>query len=296
MTKIKILTMTLLSTILISTCAYSMAQPQTVMQTKTVVLATDTSQEKTSTVTISTLRDPVDKSFRKMMSGLALYEKHRALAPDSTLRFKLLPRQIDVQMETVSLKVLGDSFSKQIPIASDFTFTLEMDEKAMREDASVRPNRKVGSLTWRAQVRTPGLPDHVYRLGDLRLSCLVGKEAGLISNHGFMGQLISMASDFCNDKNSNYLFFSEKPLFNVVLEAGARSLTIPVDRLYAGRTSVIYDRERLTTCDCQVLVEHSYFLPLGDLSWPNDTLVKIEYMDDALTEKIALVTRTDSKH
>jgi hypothetical protein len=29
-----------------------------------------------------------------------------------------------------------------------------------------------------------------------------------------------------------------------------------------------------------VLVDRTYFLPLGDPSWPDDTRVEFEYMDD----------------
>ena len=32
--------------------------------------------------------------------------------------------------------------------------------------------------------------------------------------------------------------------------------------------------------DCEVLVDRTYFLPLGDRSWPDDTRVEFEYMDD----------------
>ena len=35
----------------------------------------------------------------------------------------------------------------------------------------------------------------------------------------------------------------------------------------------------LPQCDCEVLVDRTYFLPLGDLSWPDDTLIEFEYMD-----------------
>jgi hypothetical protein len=36
----------------------------------------------------------------------------------------------------------------------------------------------------------------------------------------------------------------------------------------------------LPYCDCEVLVDRTYYLPLGDTSWPDDTLVEFEYMDD----------------
>jgi len=35
----------------------------------------------------------------------------------------------------------------------------------------------------------------------------------------------------------------------------------------------------LPDCDCEVLVDRTYFLPLGDRSWPDDTLVEFDYME-----------------
>ena len=35
----------------------------------------------------------------------------------------------------------------------------------------------------------------------------------------------------------------------------------------------------LPYCDCEVLLDRTYFVPLGDPSWPDDTLVEFEYMD-----------------
>jgi hypothetical protein len=32
-------------------------------------------------------------------------------------------------------------------------------------------------------------------------------------------------------------------------------------------------------CDCEVLIDRTYYAPLGDRSWPDDTLLVFEYMD-----------------
>ena len=36
----------------------------------------------------------------------------------------------------------------------------------------------------------------------------------------------------------------------------------------------------LPYCDCEVLVDRTYFLPLGDPSWPDETRVEFEYMSE----------------
>jgi hypothetical protein len=56
---------------------------------------------------------------------------------------------------------------------------------------------------------------------------------------------------------------------------------LPVERLYGGASVDPQWKEDLAYCDCEVLIDRAYFLPLGDASWPDETLVQFEYMDDA---------------
>jgi hypothetical protein len=93
--------------------------------------------------------------------------------------------------------------------------------------------------------------------------------------------LLDKALDFCNETDVPYLFFAERPLFSVTLRAGERSQVISVGRMYAGITHGRTPREDLRYCDCEVLLDRAYVLPLGDRSWPDDTLVEFEYMDQA---------------
>ena len=235
-------------------------------------------------VTSTAVRDPVEKSYRRMIGGMDLFERMHAMAPNATLRYKLLPRRPETNMSNVSVDIIGKTVALPVRVARDHTFTLERDPKAMAEDASVIPNRKSGSMTWRTEIRTPGLPPDTRRLGDLRLECLVGMEAGLVSNgrplFGKIANMLLGAMDYCNQDDTEYLFFAERPVFSVTLVSGARKETLSVDRMYAGATYDTGLKDDLPYCDCQVLVDRTYFLPLGDRSWPDDTLVQFEYMDD----------------
>ena len=52
---------------------------------------------------------------------------------------------------------------------------------------------------------------------------------------------------------------------------------LSVDRLYAGVTTIpgsICLDSRLPA-----LIDRAYFMPLGDSSWPDDTLIELEYME-----------------
>jgi hypothetical protein len=235
-------------------------------------------------VTVLATRDPVDKSYRKMLRGMDVFEKKHAMAPNASLRYKLLPRQRDTNMDGIVLEILGDSFVIRVPLAPDRTFTLERLAKALDEDASVRPNRKADSLTWRTDIRTPGLPPNTRRLGDLRLECHVGMEADLVSNVipviGQISKFLDRMRDYCDKSDAHYYFFAERPLFSVTLVAGSRREILSVDELYAGSSDDPLSKTDLAYCDCQVLLDRTYYMPLGDRSWPDDTLVELEYMDD----------------
>ena len=241
-------------------------------------------QGDTDAVTVTALRNAVDKPYRRMIAGMDLFEKRRHLAPAASLRFKLLPRHRDTDMEEVTLEVIGDSFATPVALAPDRTFALERRPIALKENASVRPNRKAGTMTWRAEIRTPGLPPNTRRLGDLRLECEVGMQAGLISNRrpfpfGWMEELFREGPDYCQRSAPRYLFFADRPVFSVALVSGERREILPVDRLYGGASRDPDWKDDLPYCDCEVLMDRAYFLPLGDRSWSDDTLVEFEYMD-----------------
>jgi hypothetical protein len=231
-------------------------------------------------ITVTSTRDPVDKSYRKMIRAMERFEQEHALAPLATLRFRLLPRSPKVNMKGITLKVVGDHITVPVPVAEDNSFILPRNEQALREDAAVLANRKTTSMTWRAVVMTPGLPNGTRRLGDLRLECLVGMEAGLVSNSsplfGWISNALSTPEQVCNNSDGNFLFFTERPLFSVTLQAGNRTEILPFHMLYAGGDQT---RDMLPFCDCQVLLDRTYYAPIWDRSWPDDTLVSFEYMD-----------------
>ena len=233
-------------------------------------------------VTVTSTRDPVDKSYRKMIRGMERFEREHALAPQATLRFRLLPRSRTVDMQGITLKVVGDHVTVPVPVAADNSFALPRNEQALREDAAVIANRKTTRLTWRAVVTTPGLPAGTRRLGDLRLECLVGMEAGLVSNSsplfGWISNALTTPEQVCNNLDGNFLFFNEQPLFSVTLHAGNRTEVLPFRMLYAGGDQT---PDMLPFCDCQVLLDRTYYAPIWDRSWPDDTLVSFEYMEDA---------------
>ena len=238
-------------------------------------------------VVVRATRDPVDKSYAKMVEGMDTFERMHQLAPNATLRFKLLPRAPDVQMDGIVLKIVGDTFSIPVALAPDNTFALERNQQAIDERAAVILKSKENSVTWRTEVRTPRRPPNVRRLGDLRLECHVGFAAGLLSKNMPVINLVgnvthAVLGDSCNSARSRYIFFADRPLFGVTMRHGTRQEVLSIDELYVGLSFLHRSKFQLSFCDCQSLVDHAYFLPLGDKTWPDDTLVELDYMERAL--------------
>ncbi|MES2759578.1 MAG: hypothetical protein V4693_19575 [Pseudomonadota bacterium] len=233
-------------------------------------------------VTVSTTRDPVDKSYRRMIKGMDRFEREHALAPAATLRFRLLPRLSTAKMTGITLRVAGNNLTLPVPVADDNSFVLPRSEQALREDAAVLANRKTNSMTWRASVHTPGLPEGVRRLGDLRLECKVGMDAGLISNSapifGWLSNMLADTDKTCSSPDGNYLFFAERPIYGVTLRHGARTAALPFKMLYAAGDQTT---ETLPFCDCQVLLDRSYYAPIWDPAWPDDTVLEFDYIGSA---------------
>jgi hypothetical protein len=199
-------------------------------------------------------------------------------------------------MDGVALQIVGERFKAPVAVAADHTFTLARLQKALDEDAVVRSERRAQSMTWRAEIRTPGLPPDTRRLGDLRLECQVGMEAGLVSQYpSVLGRLVDAllgTAAFCNRSYAPYLFFAERPLFSVTLSAGARREVLSVGQMYAAMAHGRTTKADLAHCDCEALLDRAYILPLGDRRWPDDTRVELEYMDAAGADEAALIGST----
>lgn len=234
------------------------------------------------TVSATANRDPAEKSYRSIVKGMDLFEQQRNLSPGSELRFKLLARKRETNMQNIAIEVIGTAISFEVPVAADQTFTLPRNAQALSENAQVVPNRKAQTMTWRADIRTPGLSPGTRRLGDLRLECRVGMASGLVSNSGtLVGRLAGALLDtpaYCDKKIPLYLFFADRALFSVTLVSGTRREVLPISQLYAAASDDPKLGNDLPECDCEVLVDRTYFLPLGDASWPDDTRVQFEYM------------------
>ena len=122
-----------------------------------------------------------------------LLNAERSMSLNGALRFKLLPRRPDTDMKTTEVEVISTTVSFLVAVAPDHNFTLLRNTKAFDEHAQVIPTRKAQSMTWCSDIRTPELPRHIRRLGDLRLECRVDNEAGLISHGNFYQKTVCLS-------------------------------------------------------------------------------------------------------
>src|ERR1700722_237802 len=169
-----------------------------------------------------------EKSYANLRHAMQVFEDNRSLAPQGALRFRVLPWREEAETQGLTLTLRGKTLERPIPVAPDGSFRLDNDPKIEARLVSNRPPR---SLAWRADIRTPGLPPHTRRLGDLRLECkvdLAGAGSDLATGIRTPA-LIALAavSDPCMNHLAGYPWFADYPIFSVTLVSGSRRWVMP---------------------------------------------------------------------
>lgn len=221
-----------------------------------------------------------EKPYRNLLRAMTVFEENRVMAPNAIMRFRVLPWHDEATMRGLTLMLRSKSIRRPITLADDGTFMVEREERAADENARVITNRPPESLAWRVDIRTPGLPPHTRRLGDLRLECkadLSGRGADLattIKTPGFWA--IAAVRDPCTVSTIVWGWFAEEPVFSVTLVSGSRRLTLPSESVYGFHASSMWQHMDWY----EHLRDRSYWVPIWDTSWPDDTLVLLEPMRD----------------
>lgn len=209
-------------------------------------------------VDVQSTRDPDLRPYRTMLRGLDAYADHQRLAPDAPLRFMLLPSTPAARLDGVTLHLSADNLSIPIPLAPDGSFILARDKTAYDANADLVSNRKRASLRWRPDIHTPGLPDNVRRLGDLRLECEIRWAVEQDQLSFVMRNLFKLAGGPCHSSLIHVPFPVVRALVAVQAASGERSAQI------------------------RVTDDHlRYVPPLHDQSWSDDTLLTLTYAGDA---------------
>jgi hypothetical protein len=226
------------------------------------------------------LRDLDQRPYRNLLRAMKVFEDSRATAPQAVMRFKVFPRHAEAVMQGLTMTMWGKTVRRPIALAADSTFVVDVDPVARDENARVITNRPEKTLAWRADIRTPGLAANTRRLGDLRLECKVdaaGAGADLatsIKPPAFWA--IAAVTDPCMVKGVAYAWLADEPVFSVTLVSGSRRYTLPCVGLWGCHVSAMFDLMDWH----DHLRDRTYWLPIWDTSWPDDTLVILDPMRD----------------
>jgi hypothetical protein len=215
------------------------------------------------------------KTLAQLFKAEALFEKHRALAPAAPLRFKVYARTQAETTQALALALVLPDGRQPVPLDAEDRFAIDPAWRRLDPGIEVRSRLADGRVTWRPDIRTPGVPEGERRLGDLRLQCRVAFGSGVARGTTLLGGLFSFAFDDCWDRDWSPSNFADQPIVAVTRVHGGRRLTLSNRLLHGLRDEggPRYDwgfslRERM------------FRLPMGDERWPDDTRVVFEAMDD----------------
>jgi hypothetical protein len=215
------------------------------------------------------------KTLAQLFKAEALFLKHHALAPAAALTFKVYARTQAEATQRLELGLMTPSGRQPVPLDSDDRFVIDPAWRQLPGHTELRSRLADGRVTWRPDIRTPGVADGERRLGDLRLQCRVGFGSGVARGATFLFGLLRFDTADCDDPTWSPSNFADRPVFAVTLVHGERRQTLSARLLHGLRDDggAHYDWG-------YSLRERMFRLPIGDASWPDDTRVLFEAMDD----------------
>ena len=218
--------------------------------------------EDTPSVSVNGIRNPEMRSYRSVWAGLDAFDEHRALAPAAPLRFRILRADGSpaTSADSLVLRLASDEASVPVPIGADGLLAIERNRAAHDADATFILNQKNGVFNARPEIRTPGLPADVRRLGDLRLECRVmvaiAKERMSFVAKAALNTLM-LGGDWCGKKDMNLAYPAPPGLEGARIGHGGRALEL-------------------------TLHGQDFMAPIGDRSWPDDALITLKFAQPGL--------------
>jgi hypothetical protein len=220
-----------------------------------------------------------EKTLDQLLSARDAFVRHRALAPEAALGFRLYARLDPHDLERLRLFRVDGRQRREISLDDHQRFAIDPAWTRADADRGVRlqTNLPDGAVAWKIDVRSPGLPDDRRRLGDLRLECEADTFHGNLQR-GLRTPISAVldASDELCLLDDAQAWFAERPIFAVTLVDGARRRLLPYRYLHGSNGTMalagLFDWP-------YALRDRAWFLPLDDRSWPDDTQVVLDPMD-----------------
>lgn len=213
--------------------------------------------DEPAVVHVEGVKNPLMHSYRTIVAGLDAFDKHHALAPAATeVRFRLELKQHvpgRVSTEPLALRIVGSGEAVVLPVGADGTVLIPRIQRAYDDKADVVLNRRKDQLEGRPEVRTPGLPANVRRLGDVRLECqiimaMVKEEIPFLLR---AAGNVALGTDWCNHKKGSYWWSAPGVIDDAFISSGNRSAAIQSN----GR---------------------AFLIPIPDPAWPDDALIEFK--------------------
>jgi hypothetical protein len=214
--------------------------------------------EDVNKVNVEGVKSPEMNNYRSIVKGMEAFDDFHRLAPQAALHFRMWPRAAEgaAVLDGLSMKIIGDGEPVTLAVGGDGLYTMPYLQAAYDSDAIVLTNRKKGLLQNVPDIRTPGLPPNVRRLGDLRLECRVivaiaKDEVGFVITA--MINTLLLTRDWCGHKELKMGFKAEGALASASMSYGTRQVSLRVHG-------------------------HEVEPPLGDSSWPDDALIEMTFV------------------
>ncbi|MEO7581118.1 MAG: hypothetical protein ABIT83_26225 [Massilia sp.] len=126
-----------------------------------------------ATVEVNGLFSTTLASYKTLVAGMDAYARERAMAPASTLYFRIVKTRPTVSFVGLQAELVGPTLRLPLQVDGVGKLTVERNEAALADRASLIVNRRKDAVTLQPAVISAGLAPGVRRLGDLRLQCQV---------------------------------------------------------------------------------------------------------------------------
>lgn len=219
------------------------------------------------------------QSVADLLRVLEVFERERArLAPQAELHIRVLARR-DLA-DTPALELRHGHVREPITLDTLGRFAIPPAWRSLPADAIVRSPLLSGRLAWAVDVRTPGLPDDVRRLGDLRLECRADLYGGALARGIKPPAFYAMraVTDLCTSSQVVYGFFADRPAFAAQVRDGQRRAELPYRWMHGsemGQSGLMFG-----LLDWPYALRDRFVVLPPDKwqGWPLDALVELEPM------------------
>jgi hypothetical protein len=220
-----------------------------------------------------------EKTLSQLLNAQDAFARHRALAAEAKLAFRLYARLDIRDLARLRLYLVDGRQRHEVPLDDHQRFVL--DPAWTRADAdrgvTLQASLPDGAVAWKVDIRTPGVAGDRRRLGDLRLECEADTFHGNLQRglRTPVSAILDASDELCLLDDAQ-VWFAERPVFGITLVSGPRRRTLPYAYLHGSTGTMalagLFDWP-------YALRDRAYFLPLEDRSWPDDAELVFDAMD-----------------